>query len=59
MIRPLFCTVSKAPPGLDKSTVSYSEYSAFGPYKFPISTSLVFKGMKHKINDLNMTCEKI
>ena len=35
-------------------------YSTFG-YKqlFPVSASKVYAGMKHKTNDLNMTCEKI
>ena len=41
--RPLFCTVSTAPSG---------------PYSFPLYTSKVYAGMKHKTNDLNMTCEK-
>ena len=59
MIRPLFHTVSTAPLGLDNTTVSYSEYRPSGLYKSHVSTSLVFTGMKHKINDLNMTCGKI
>ena len=59
MIRPLFSIVSTVPPGLDNTTVSYSEFRPSSLYKSHVSTSLVFTSMKHKINDLNMTCGKI
>ena len=49
-------TGSQRTPGFWGVTVSTTP---LGPYKFPISTSLVFTSMKHKINDLNMTCGKI
>ena len=48
--RSLSCTVM-IPSGI---------YSTFGCKQlFPLSTSKVYAGMKHKTNDLNMTCEKI